>query len=516
MEVYRHACEVFAGAAIALVMAQPAATNTTATFNAHEPADSLAATEATGSTISQLHVSPDDGCLETDSKSQPFSTRGTKSPILSPVPSVSIVYFDPDQCITLDIHDQPVGEVLKMLASAANVNVLFHSDLESERIESTISLQLEDESLQDTFSIILELSGFKAVRRSRTILVTDRSFALPPRRLITQKVRLRQANVDVVANFLQAQGAHTIFVDVDSDTIHRSEMDCENCDLTLERVSVVINTRLNAITIIGEPHKVQLALETIETLEAQPQTINVNVKILSVDRQRLGRLGSSSSDLPDTHHSPSNIINFGDQDYSLPDGVSTAGDFVSLIQAALENNSAEILLDRDLVVPQGRFKATKLVEEIVTNVEVEREVADGVTTVNTRLKSEDIGLILSLKMGYSDDSGLIPMEVNPTVLSIGDYPTDSRNVPISFPIPVERQQLSSGMLQVYSNQTVVLTGIIPIGEAFPAPAQILSPLTVHSQPPLIGTLQGNARPNPNREIVILITPTLQMEPSAMD
>jgi len=115
----------------------------------------------------------------------------------------------------LVLRDAPVREVLSLLARAANLNLAYISDgvggtpaAGGQGISQTISLDIENEPVQDVFNYVLRLSGLEANRSNRTIFVGPK---LPnsTRDVVMRNLRLNQVNVGVALNFLVGLGAET-------------------------------------------------------------------------------------------------------------------------------------------------------------------------------------------------------------------------------------------------------------------------------------------------------------------
>src|ERR671933_1444643 len=115
----------------------------------------------------------------------------------------------------LVLREAPVREVLSLLARSAGLNVAFTGDgaaaggapgAAAAAAQKTISLDLENESVQDVFNYVLQISGLQANRVGRTILVGAQ---LPEgaRNIIGRTLRLNQVSVDQAVGFLISQGA---------------------------------------------------------------------------------------------------------------------------------------------------------------------------------------------------------------------------------------------------------------------------------------------------------------------
>ncbi len=211
----------------------------------------------------------------------------------------------------LVLREAPVREVLSVLARYAGFNVVFldssgqpqGQQAKTPTTQQTVSLEIENETVQDVFNSVLLVSGFKANRRGRTIFVG----ALLPsgaRNLISRSLRLNQVNATSAATFLAAQGAEyqrlvtqqeDIVDPLTNRVVGRRETPPELQPLKvskaagtlapflLEGLSISVDDRLNAITLIGEPRQVQIATSMITQLDARRRQAVVNVKVIDVN-----------------------------------------------------------------------------------------------------------------------------------------------------------------------------------------------------------------------------------------
>ncbi len=115
----------------------------------------------------------------------------------------------------LVLRDAPVREVLSLLARAANLNLAYTAGggtgegaAPAAGDGPTISLDIENEPVQDVFNYVLRLSGLEANRSGRTIFVGTK---LPnsTRDTVMRSLRLNQVDVGVALNFLVGLGAET-------------------------------------------------------------------------------------------------------------------------------------------------------------------------------------------------------------------------------------------------------------------------------------------------------------------
>lgn len=211
----------------------------------------------------------------------------------------------------LVLRDASVREVLSLLARQAGLNIVFALDeAGGEKAPQsaegpTVSLDLENQTVQEVFDSVLLISNLSASRRGNIIYVGEKLPA-QARNLVSRTLRLNQVRAENAALFLASQGAQgkrlTTEVEetVDPETgrvVQRKELPAsltelgdaadEEVDTTnallLRGLQVATDDRLNAITLVGEPRKVEMATAFITQLDARRRQVAVNVKVIDVN-----------------------------------------------------------------------------------------------------------------------------------------------------------------------------------------------------------------------------------------
>ncbi|MEG4455005.1 AMIN domain-containing protein [Microcoleus sp. N9_A1] len=216
----------------------------------------------------------------------------------------------------LVLRDAPVRDVLALLARAAGLNIAFtgggapgqpgqpavpgQPGASGSDEGPKISLDIENESVQDVFNYVLRLSGLQANRQGRTIFVGT-SLPIDSRNIIIRTLRLNQVRSTDAANFLSAQGAETQLpitrVTIQSVGQGNAARDVEirepdikaigakdgNGPLLLRGLSVLADSRLNSITLVGDPRKVDIAVAFLTQLDLRRRQVAVNVKVIDIN-----------------------------------------------------------------------------------------------------------------------------------------------------------------------------------------------------------------------------------------
>ena len=442
----------------------------------------------------------------------------------------------------LVLRDAPVREVLSLLARQAGLNIVFATGDDDEDKDSvaegpTVSLDLENQSVQEAFDSILLISNLNASRRENIIYVGE-ELPAQARNLISRTVRLNQVEAENAALFLASQGAQgqrlTTEVEeiVDPETervVGRRELPATLTDLNegsnaddenitsaliLKGVQIGTDDRLNSITLVGEARKVEMATAFLTQLDARRRQVAVNVKILDVSLSDQNLFNSSFSfgvnDSFIVQDNGAATLRFGETDpvsdlnVGVPGGTGLLNNptqFLSLLEANVIANNAKILTDPTIVVQEGQESTIKLTQDIIVNVT--SNISDnGVTTTEAELG--EAGLTVNVNVERIDDNGFVLLSVSPTVSSIGDtviFDSGSADNEINL---LSRREVSSGLIRLRDGQTLILSGIIQDQEL-----NTVSKVPLLGDIPLLGSLfRSTDKSNERAEVVVLLTPEI--------
>lgn len=218
--------------------------------------------------------------------------------------------------INMVLKNTPAREVLESLARSANLNLAYSDSAVGgdgkPKTEATVSLNLRNEPVQNAFNYVLQLSGLEANRVGNTIFIGTR---LPDsvRETIVRTLRMNQVTSSAAANFLTTQGAETqiAFTKVDFQTtgegasarttetrtpqILALKANESTGTLLLRGLSVTTDERLNAITLVGSPRKVEMATSMLTRLDARRRQVALNVKIVDINLSNADSMNNSLS-----------------------------------------------------------------------------------------------------------------------------------------------------------------------------------------------------------------------------
>ncbi|MGD1902280.1 MAG: secretin and TonB N-terminal domain-containing protein [Geitlerinemataceae cyanobacterium] len=464
----------------------------------------------------------------------------------------------------LVLREAPVEDVLALLARAAGLNLAYVAEApgsegpDGASARRTISLDVENEAVQDVFNNVLRLSGLQANLMGNTVVVGSE---LPDeaRNVITRTLRLNQTEVVAARDFLLAHGAEAALISTQTQTQtiregQQGELGATSQTTTTTRtrlepltldsqddpytgyaalplrgllVSIAprgrgIDEVANEISLTGDPRKVEIATQLISQLETRRRQVAVNVKIVDVSLSNQDNFNTSFSfGVNDTFVSSEDgtaFLNFGgvnppsNVNLNLSNPVppilgpeSPIGQFpnrfLSTLEAQIVNGNAKILTDPTLVVQEGQTSVVSLVTEVVGEVTVTFNDTNSGTRETRNVEKEEVGLRLALSINQIDDNGFVTLNANPSVSApVGQEDLGDDG----FVTLIQTREVNSGRIRLRDNQTLVLSGIIQDSDRTE-----VRKVPILGDIPLLGALfRSTRRDNDRNEVIVILTPNI--------
>ncbi|MEL6259627.1 MAG: secretin N-terminal domain-containing protein [Cyanobacteria bacterium J06626_6] len=420
----------------------------------------------------------------------------------------------------LVLRDASAREVLSLLARAAGLNLAFTSADGGEGADARVSLDIENEPVQNVFNYVLQLSGLEANKVGRTIFVGPR---LPnsARNVLVRSIRLNQIEVSNAVSFLVSMGAESTVatestttsvnaLDVGGgtnvseatttqSTLTNQRVDFADADPLLRGLQIIGDERTNSLTLIGTPRQIEIATSQLVQLDIRRRQVAINLRVIDVNLDATDNFSASFSfGTGTTAISQANGV--GVIDFNFANGVAGLADgFLPRLEASITNGSGKIITDPTLVVQEGQTAAVQLTQEVVTNLTREETVDEaGRVTETVTVQKEDAGLNLQVQVGQIDDNGFVNLSVAPSISApTGDFSTTE-----GFIALLSRRQLTSGQIRIRDGQTLVLSGIIQESDR-----TSVNKVPILGDIPLLGALfRSTTDTSERRELIVLLTP----------
>ena len=441
------------------------------------------------------------GSLPTGS---PFQGRAVAPPagdiaVGTILPDPPTVDLGSNARISLTLKDAPVGDVLSLLVRRAGLNVV----LNDVPPDLTISLDVQDSPLQETFNFILRLKQLQAQRRGQTVFVGQNLPGVTE--ILVRNYRVNQA--------------------VATDLASRLE---EVLNAVAPGAQFVVDERTNSITVIGNSRQQDIAAAQIAQLDVRRRQVLISLRAVDIrlnNNESLSiKLGGASGNFA---VGTLGDANFGGRPLNQPAGSSVSsigpagpsgsitGIFNTLnrlqqslalrVQSAIRNGTGKILTDPKVVVADGGSSRISIATSVPVNVET-ITIPQGENqppVVTQRLQREDAGVILDVSEVRIDDNGFVTLTIQPE---------------ISIPVPIQvleggdfagiqlfnidRRRLEASQLRLRDGQTFIIAGLI----------QDRDTVDVQKVPflgdlPLLGALfRSQSVNNERNEVVFMLTP----------
>jgi type IV pilus assembly protein PilQ len=474
----------------------------------------------------------------------------------------------------LVLREAPVEDVLALLARAAGLNLAYVAEAAEDSAggeasgRRTISLDVENESVQEVFNNVLRLSGLQANLMGNTVVVGN-SLPDEARNIITRTLRLNQTEVATARDFLLSYGAESALVTskLTSQTLEQGdENQPGSTSLTTTTtqtevemlgigttgtpyqgyaalplrgllVSIApratgINEVANEISLTGDPRKVEIATQLISQLETRRRQVSVNVKIIDVSLSNQDNFNTSFSfGINDTFVSSddgSAFLNFGGinppNTLSLTSGITVPPSsvfsqspsaqypdrFLASLEAQVINGNAKILTDPTIIVQEGQTSSIRLITDVV------QTITTTITDTNAGSR-ESIQLDLLSPASGDEDKNLVGLILALSVLRVDDngFITLEASPTVSAPVGevdrggqfatlVQRRSISSGQIRVRDGQTLILAGIIQDSDR-----SSVTKVPILGDIPLLGALfRSTSRTNERNEVIVILTPNI--------
>ncbi|WP_373529399.1 AMIN domain-containing protein [Nostoc sp.] len=519
------------------------------------------------------------------SQAPPFLPRAVAPPVgdiaisNSDVSPSSIDLGTQERVPRLVLRDAPVREVLSLLARAAGLNLAYvggeqaagsqqGAGATAQATSQTISLDIENEPVQDVFNYVLRLSGLEANRSGRTVFVGAK---LPngTRDMIMRSMRLNQVTVGTALNFLVGLGAESavnrerqvtsvsavavgtgVAPITQTQTTTETRLETQRADFIdssplLRGLQALGDERTNSLTLIGPPRLIEIAMAQLTQLDIRRRQVVVNVKIIDVNLLNTQDYNTSFS------------FGLGNSFFSNDGGVATLnfGGSRPPTSAEVRNSVANTALTPGspgfpgvsgaplgpptIVNPTSAFGANPytFTKSLLTSLQA--QVTNGnakILTDPTLIVQEGQQALINLTqevvgnitLQTTDNSGgsrtertiqkqNVGLTLNVRIERIDDNGFVSLSVAPTVSAPsgttdtgngsitlVSQRSLTSGLIRLRDGQTLILSGIIQDQDR-----TTISKIPILGDLPLIGALfRSTNRNNQRNEVIVLLTPQI--------
>jgi type IV pilus assembly protein PilQ len=435
------------------------------------------------------------------------------------------------------LRDAPVREVVTLLGRAAGVNVAFSGG--GEEGSSTISLDIENESVDDVFNYVIRLSGLQANRVGQTVFV-GKELPGDAQSRVVRTVRLNQmkatAELKTTRKLLSVAetggnvsgndntGSTTATTALDRSSDVEETIEGKGAKEILESYganeggeAVVADARTNTVTLIGTPRKVEIASSLLAQLDVRQRQVAINVKFIDVN---LLKGNFSNTDL---QYKANNGLGIGVTNGALrvdlgnvADFATTAlsgsvlgltNNFLASLAVQVQNQNAKVLTNPTLLIQEGSAAQVNLTRQIFSGTRVTTSNVNTSSGGSSQAEAiepiiQNAGVIMNVAVDRIDDNGFITLNVSPEVSSISNQTfRDSFGSTAQL---LQQRRVETGQIRVRDGQTIVMAGIIQDQDRVD-----VTKVPILGDIPLLGRLFRRTNNSKERsELVVLITPQI--------
>jgi type IV pilus assembly protein PilQ len=468
----------------------------------------------------------------TDPSASPFQGRAVAPPagdlaVGNIIPAPPPVDLGSNATITLTLKDAPVGDVLSLLVRRAGLNVV----LNDVPPDLTISLDVADSPLQETFNFILRLKELQASRSGQTVFIGTTLPGVGQRIVKTYRLnQLRIEETEQTFNLTAAGGGGTVEINARQLSITPSEIRnriqgiLEASNIPLDQQSAIqADPRTNSLTIVATPTQHDVIAAYLAQIDLRSRQVLISARFIEINLNNNSDLGVALGGASGNFAlgSGDNTV-FGGTPLNQPAGSSvpnvgsvpaagTGGSLVfntlnrlqqslaARIDAAIASGTAKILADPKVVVANNTGAAIVVGQEVITNRIIQTDPATGQTAII--FEKGNAGVNLIIQNVRIDDNGYVTLNLLPQISSIGSQITLFDGTVISL-----LNQRSVGTLQtrLKDRETLFLGGLIQEEDRVS-----VDKVPLLAEIPLLGSLfRRQTTTNDRSEVVVLITPTI--------
>ncbi len=450
--------------------------------------------------------------------------------------------------INLTVKDADAKDLLLSLANVGNYGLVFIPSSEEEGDKNLVTLSLKNESYERAINSILLASSLQGKLENGILIigknVLDKSFG--PN--ISKVYRLNQVSSESAAEYLGSLGASINILSLNSSiklTTSNKITTQQNTKVSkiesygssegpLKGLIGTSDSRLQTITLIGDPKLISIADKYIKQLDRRQRQVALEVKILDItlkdregyDNSNFFRTKSlyivNSKGIADIIYGKdlSNLSVLGTKNISnIKDG-----EFLNWFNSRIVSSKTNVVANPTLILSENKesisggssstasdlsaatigrpFANESFItvgNKVITNYSVTQSESGGPPTCEAIFGTE--GITFGAKVHKIDDNGYVTFSLSPELASVTDT-TLIPNCGIIKTLSIRR--LDTGGVRVKDGQTLILSGVLSNTDTnretkFPILGYI----------PIIGNLfSSKSTIADNSELVIMVSPKI--------
>jgi type IV pilus assembly protein PilQ len=192
--------------------------------------------------------------------------------------------------------------------------------------------------------------------------------------------------------------------------------------------------------------------------------------------------------------------------FSLPQIFQYPRQFLSQLEATIQNGHAKVLTDPTLTVQEGETATVSLVQEFNGGLisTILPGTGGAAPTVSEKIDIKKAGVTLNVKIDRVDENGFVNMSVSPIVSAPTSTVRIQQTGGTNDVTLVSERSLNSGNIRMRDGQTLILSGVIQDSDR-----ETVSKVPFFGDLPIIGALfRSTQTANSRNEVIIIVTPRI--------
>ncbi|ABX08746.1 Type II secretory pathway, component PulD [Prochlorococcus marinus str. MIT 9211] len=456
----------------------------------------------------------------------------------------------PKTTITL-VKASPIDSLLTLsrIANYGFLHVKDNVDESSDKSTDLVTLSFREENYQKVLNSILLAAGLQGKQEGNILMVGKDVLSKSFGPQVSRVYRLNQVSASAAADYLGSLGAKMTKVWTKTNMFSGSESTDGISTATngnpdeifsytsnigpLRGLIGTTDSRLQTITLIGDPYLVSIAEKYLKQLDLRQRQVALSVKVIDVllnnttDMKNAFEYGIGDNYIINSE-SKGLMYMFGNKsfsptDFSVTDSFSLASrKFMGWFRSKVLTNNAKILANPTLILGESQ-------EEILGGSEVSGSLGLGDSTIGrpwanegfvkvgtsvvtnyTISSAEDgstlcepqtdiAGITFGAKVHKIDDNGYVTFSLSPNISAVSETQSigDCGNIST-----LSIRRLDTGNIRVRDGDTLVLTGVIKEDDT-----KAITKTPVLGDIPLFGRLfRTNSTVRKKSELIIMVTP----------
>ena len=454
--------------------------------------------------------------------------------------------------VNLTVKDADAKDLLLTLSNLGKYGLVFVPSSAENTTNKKVTLSLQNAEYEKAINSVLLASSLQGKFDNGILIIgeniLDKSFG--PN--ISKVYRLNQISSNSAAEYLGSLGATINILSLKSSINSETNNKVVNQETKISKIESysssegplkgligTSDSRLQTITLIGDPKLISIADEYLKQLDRRQRQVALEVKILDItfkdqdgfDNSNFFRTKSlyivNNKGLADIVYGKdvSNLSDFNNEILGTQE-LSNINDneFLNWFKARIVSSKTNVVANPTLILSENQDSITggsnstvsnlssssigrpyanesfiTVGNKVITNYAVSTSDSGGAPTCEAEFGTA--GVTFGAKVHKIDDNGYVTFSLSPELSSV----TDTLLIPNCGPINIlSVRRLDTGGVRVRDGQTLILSGVLSNTDT-----KTKTKFPILGDIPIIGNLfRSNSKTTDNSELVIMVSPKI--------